>query len=100
MKNFVEDFIKTCAKAPIKFYTLLISPVLMSRCRFEPTCSSYTLQAIDKHGALKGLFLGMRRIFKCHPFSKCNHYDPVPLKFDWSIDLTALIRYKRGVRKK
>ncbi len=96
----MRNILKTCAKAPIKLYTLLVSPLLGPRCRFEPTCSAYTLQAIESHGAPKGLFLGMSRIFKCHPFSRCSRHDPVPSNFDWSIDLTSLIRYKRWVHKK
>ena len=61
----------------IRGYQLFLSPVLGSSCRFEPTCSSYTHQAIDQHGAIKGTFLGIKRIGKCHPWGK-GGYDPVP----------------------
>lgn len=60
----------------IKFYQKAISPFLGRRCRFYPTCSEYTKQAIEKYGALKGLYLGLIRILKCHPFHK-GGYDPL-----------------------
>jgi len=61
----------------IRGYQLFLSPVLGSSCRFEPTCSSYTQQAIEKHGAFKGVWLGIKRMGKCHPWGK-GGYDPVP----------------------
>lgn len=61
----------------IRGYQLFLSPVLGSSCRFEPTCSSYTQQAIEQHGAIKGSWLGAKRIGKCHPWGK-GGYDPVP----------------------
>ena len=60
----------------IKFYQKAISPFLGKRCRFYPTCSEYTKQAVEKYGALKGLYLGLFRILKCHPFHK-GGYDPL-----------------------
>jgi putative membrane protein insertion efficiency factor len=61
----------------IRFYQLAISPALPPSCRFYPTCSEYTLQAIAKYGAVKGLWLGVKRIARCHPFHP-GGYDPVP----------------------
>jgi putative membrane protein insertion efficiency factor len=61
----------------IRFYQLAISPMFPPSCRFEPTCSEYTRQAIIRHGAFKGIYLGIRRILKCHPFHP-GGYDPVP----------------------
>ena len=60
----------------IKFYQKAISPFLGRRCRFYPTWSEYTKQAVEKYGALKGLYLGLIRILKCHPFHK-GGYDPL-----------------------
>ena len=60
----------------IKFYQKAISPFLGRRCRFYPTCSEYTKQAVEKYGALKGSYLGLTRILKCHPFHK-GGYDPL-----------------------
>ena len=63
----------------IYFYKKHISPWLEDRgvhCKFEPTCSEYTMQAINKYGALKGSFLGIKRILRCNPFSK-GGYDPL-----------------------
>ncbi|MAR40903.1 MAG: membrane protein insertion efficiency factor YidD [Flammeovirgaceae bacterium] len=61
---------------PIILYQRLLSPMLPSSCRFTPTCSEYTKQAIIKHGIIKGTFLGIKRISKCHPWGKSG-YDPV-----------------------
>lgn len=63
--------------ALIRGYQLAISPWLGRNCRFHPTCSQYTLEAIERHGALKGLWLGLRRVSRCHPFHPGGH-DPVP----------------------
>ena len=60
----------------IKFYQFFISPWLGSNCRYSPTCSNYTIEALHTHGAIKGLLLGMRRILRCHPFTD-GGYDPV-----------------------
>jgi len=61
----------------IRVYQLFLSPILGSSCRFEPTCSSYSYQAISRHGAIKGFWLSLKRISKCHPWGK-EGYDPVP----------------------
>ena len=52
---------------PVRFYRLVISPLIGSNCRYHPTCSSYTLEALEKHGAIKGGRLSIKRILKCHP---------------------------------
>ncbi|MGQ9516123.1 MAG: membrane protein insertion efficiency factor YidD [Anaerolineae bacterium] len=61
----------------IKLYQMTISRILPPSCRFYPTCSHYTYQAIDKYGLLKGGWLGVRRLLRCHPFNP-GGYDPVP----------------------
>jgi uncharacterized protein len=62
---------------PIRLYQRVLSPWLPHRCRFTPTCSQYTVEAIQKHGVVRGLWLGARRLLKCHPFHP-GGYDPVP----------------------
>ncbi|HJV07749.1 MAG TPA: membrane protein insertion efficiency factor YidD [Chromobacteriaceae bacterium] len=61
----------------IRFYQLAISPWLAPRCRYVPTCSSYALEAVKKHGPLKGGWLAVKRLARCHPWGGCG-YDPVP----------------------
>ena len=63
----------------IRFYQEAISPFTPSTCRFEPTCSSYFLEALKVHGLVKGSYLGIKRILSCHPWGKTG-YDPVPEK--------------------
>lgn len=63
----------------IRLYQWGLSPLLGNHCRFLPTCSAYTYEAIQEHGVLKGIFLGGKRILKCHPFHP-GGYDPVPKK--------------------
>jgi hypothetical protein len=63
--------------ALVRFYQYAISPMLGRRCRYFPTCSEYTVDAIQKYGALKGGWLGAKRICRCHPWHP-GGYDPVP----------------------
>ena len=62
----------------IGFYRRSISPYTPACCRFYPTCSAYAYQAIHKYGAVKGTWLALRRLLRCHPFYKGDIYDPVP----------------------
>ena len=62
---------------PIRFYQRYVSPMLPPACRLTPTCSQYAIEAIQKHGALKGLWLALRRLLRCHPWGGSG-YDPVP----------------------
>ena len=61
----------------IRLYQLLLSPLLGQRCRFHPSCSQYTMEAIRLHGVIKGIWLGIKRLLKCHPLH-AGGYDPVP----------------------
>lgn len=65
--------------AGIRLYQRLVSPLLGPRCRFHPTCSAYAIEAIERHGALRGSWLAGRRIVRCHPLNE-GGFDPVPGK--------------------
>jgi len=73
----------------IRFYRQFISPIKPPTCRFYPTCSQYSLEAIQVHGALKGGWLSVKRILKCHPFHP-GGYDPVPKKKEVTVQLLLL----------
>ncbi|MGB3260547.1 membrane protein insertion efficiency factor YidD [Paenisporosarcina sp.] len=60
-----------------RFYQKFISPMTPPSCRFYPTCSHYGVEAVEKHGAFKGIYLAISRILRCHPFHE-GGYDPVP----------------------
>ena len=62
----------------IRFYQRYISPCKAPCCRFRPTCSRYAYEAINKYGAIKGGWLALRRLLRCHPFYKGDIFDPVP----------------------
>lgn len=65
------------ASAFVRFYQLAVSPYLPSVCRYMPTCSEYALESLDRYGFWRGGYLAVKRILRCHPFSK-GGYDPVP----------------------
>ena len=62
---------------PIRIYRLVFSPWVGFNCRYQPTCSAYALEALEKHGPIKGVWLAARRIGRCHPWGG-DGYDPVP----------------------
>ena len=63
--------------APVRFYRYAISPLFPPSCRYQPTCSAYALEALQLHGPIKGLWLAIKRIGRCHPWGG-HGYDPVP----------------------
>ena len=75
--NPISRVIVAILCAPIHIYQRYISPLTPPACRFTPTCSQYALEALRKHGPLRGLYLAVRRILRCHPWGGSG-YDPVP----------------------
>ena len=73
--------VDTILVGTLRFYKRFISPLLPPACRFYPSCSQYAIGAIQTHGALRGSWLGAKRLGRCHPFSK-GGYDPVPCRND------------------
>lgn len=76
MSSAVDVPIRTTISILIRAYQIVISPLLPASCRFEPSCSEYARQAILKHGVLRGLWIAVVRLGKCHPFH-AGGYDPV-----------------------
>lgn len=68
---------------PVRLYQIFISPLLGKNCRYDPTCSHYMIQAVEEWGVFKGLWLGLKRIGRCHPWGGMGH-DPVPKRSDSS----------------
>ena len=77
----MRDWPQRGLMALVRGYRLLLSPWLGSSCRFEPSCSVYSLQALERHGAMAGSYLTLRRLARCHPWGGEGH-DPVPPAFD------------------
>jgi putative membrane protein insertion efficiency factor len=75
-KNFFKYVIKLVLIAGIRFYQLAISPLFPATCRFYPTCSQYAIEAIRKKGIMKGSWMAVKRICRCHPWNP-GGYDPV-----------------------
>lgn len=75
--KYINTFFGWLLILPVKVYQWVLSPILPNSCRYTPTCSHYMVEAIKKHGPVKGLFLGIKRISRCHPWGGHGH-DPVP----------------------
>lgn len=73
----MKKILTTILILPIRFYQLVISPYLPPSCRYTPTCSAYSIEALRKHGPIKGLWLSLKRIISCNPWGG-HGYDPVP----------------------
>lgn len=83
--------------APIRLYQRWISPNLPRRCRYEPTCSAYAVEAVERFGVLRGLLLGSWRLLRCNPFSH-GGFDPVPDHFTLHVGPVHPADYHRGAR--
>lgn len=75
--RLIRDAAVEIVLIPVHFYRLCISPMLPPSCRFQPTCSAYAVEALRRHGVLRGTWLTVRRICRCHPWGGSG-YDPVP----------------------
>jgi len=73
----MHKILKKIFIAPIRFYQISLSPLFAPTCRYQPTCSHYMIQAINEWGVIRGTWLGLKRIFRCHPWASSGH-DPVP----------------------
>ena len=75
--HLVREFFKKVLIIMVRGYQIFISPLLGQHCRFTPTCSAYFIEAVEKYGPIKGSWLGIKRILRCHPGNP-GGYDPVP----------------------
>lgn len=80
--------LKTTLISIISVYKAVISPVLPPSCRFYPSCSDYARESIEQHGVLKGVYLALRRLLKCHPYHE-GGYDPVPAAHEKTMNRTT-----------
>jgi len=76
------NVVRRVSIAPIRLYQRVVSPLIGPRCRFYPSCSEYAAQAIGRHGAVRGMYLGVRRLLRCHPWNP-GGFDDVPETFTW-----------------
>lgn len=86
------DLPKNIMKALVRGYSYAVSPLLGPNCRYHPTCSAYAVEAIEAHGALRGGYLAIRRVLKCHPWGRGPFIDPVPP----AVDRDGISGYKRA----
>jgi len=82
--KYIGKFFGFLLLLPVYFYRKCISPLTPPSCRYRPTCSAYAVEAIKKHGPIKGLYLSVWRILRCHPWGGYG-YDPVPDEFHWNL---------------
>ena len=84
IKRYLNNFLITLLIFIIKAYQFFLSPILKANCRYLPTCSEYSINALKEYGLGKGVYYSLKRILKCHPFGG-HGYDPVPKKIDKEI---------------
>ena len=77
-KQIARSYPLRVALLALRFYQAYLSLLFAGNCRFQPTCSQYTYEAIERFGVPRGLWLGMKRLARCHPFSRRFGYDPIP----------------------
>ncbi len=75
--KMIREALSALIIAIIRLYQLIISPLIGPKCRYTPTCSQYGVQALQKHGLVKGIWLTIKRVGRCHPWGG-HGYDPVP----------------------
>jgi len=75
----MRKILNTIVLIPVRLYQWIISPLFPASCRHTPTCSNYTVEAVNEWGPIKGIWLGIKRLSKCHPWGTSG-YDPVPKK--------------------
>lgn len=78
LKSVLPNLPVRIALLALRFYKTYLSFLFAGNCRFDPTCSQYAYQAIERFGVLRGVWLGLQRLLRCHPFSRKFGYDPVP----------------------
>ena len=84
IKRYQNNFLITLSIFIIKAYQFFLSPILKANCRYLPTCSEYSINALKEYGLGKGVYYSLKRILKCHPFGG-HGYDPVPKKINKDI---------------
>jgi uncharacterized protein len=75
--HVASDLVRWVLVAFVRFYQVVLSPILPAACRYYPSCSAYAIEALERHGAWRGGWMAVRRIGRCHPF-RPGGYDPVP----------------------
>ena len=76
MPSVISHYMRNLIVFALRMYKRWVSPCLPSACRFHPTCSEYMLEAVQRHGVVRGIWMGMRRLARCHPFQQ-GGFDPV-----------------------
>jgi putative membrane protein insertion efficiency factor len=78
MKSLAKPLVVGIVVGAIRLYQRTLAWIVPAHCRFHPSCSHYFAEAVEKHGSLRGSWLGFRRLLRCHPFTRRTGYDPVP----------------------